>query len=300
MASFLGLVLFLGLFPASFKGVEYYEYGFLVRSSTGKVDISRIYKPGTYFVGPDYYMKKFKADAHIVRYDAISVFSAGATNTSIGLEFKLDVTFAYKLREANLVDLHEELEKSYSGVIDARARDAIKNAAVVLDFSSFFEERQEIESVLRAALEERLRPLHCDLVSFHLGRVEIPDEVRQKQLETKIQNERNDRESFEQQAEVERKLTEYQVNLVLLDKTQVLRTAQAEADFITLSAVAEAEKMERQAQSAGLSALYNATGLVLDKHKASFDYIRTVLRHETSNLNVGYIDEATASTVNVD
>ena len=45
MASFLGLVLFLGLFPASFKGVEYYEYGFLVRSSTGKVDISRIYKP---------------------------------------------------------------------------------------------------------------------------------------------------------------------------------------------------------------------------------------------------------------
>lgn len=41
-------------------------------------------------------------------------------------------------------------------------------------------------------------PLLCTLDQFYFGRIEIPSEVAQKQLESKIQNERNDRKSYVQ------------------------------------------------------------------------------------------------------
>ena len=287
---FVGLLLFVILLPISFKGVEYYEYGFLVRQSTGKVSLDEVYTPGNHFVGPDFTFKKFQSDAHIVRYDALSVFSAG-NEDSVGLEFKLDITFAYRLRKDKLVELHNELERQYAGVVDSRARDGIKNEAVNIAFASFFEERLAVERTLREALKKRLSSLNVEVVAFHLGRVEIPTEVREKQLETRVQNERNDRETYTQQAEVERALTEYEVNKVLLQKDQVLRTAKAQANLITLTAEADAERIEKSAQSKGLQQLYAATGLVSDKHKASFDYARTILRHANATLDVGYVSE---------
>lgn len=283
-----GLLLILILVPLSFKGVEYYEYGFLVRSSTGKVDLAEVFDAGNHFVGPDYGFKKFQADAHVVRYDALSVFSAG-TNESVGLEFKLDVTFAYKLVKAELRELHNELERQYKGVVDSRARDGIKNEAVKIGFSTFFEKRTEVERLLFQALKLRLRPLHIDVIAFHLGRVEIPSQVRSKQLETKIQKETNDRELFRQQAEVERSTTDFEVNKVLLQKEQAVRFATAEASLIKLTADAESERTEKEAQSKGLQTLYASTGLTTDKHKASFDYIRTILRHPDASVDVGYV-----------
>lgn len=291
-----GLLLFLILVPLSFKGVEYYEYGFKVRASTGKVDMSKVYGPGNHFVGPDYQFKKFQSDAHIRRYDALSVFSKG-TNESVGLEFKLDITYAYRLRKAELVALHNELERQYEGVVDSRARDGIKNEAVKIDFNQFFEQRLAVEETLYKALKTRLVPLHVDVIAFHLGRVEIPSEVREKQLETRVQNERNDREGFAQKAEVERATTDFEVNKILLQKEEVLRTASAEANLITLTAGADAERIEKSAQSQGLQGLYEATGLTTDKHKASFDYIRTILRHPGTTLTVGYVGPKDATLV---
>ena len=35
--------------------------------------------------------------------------------------------------------------------------------------------------------------LHCDLDQFHVGRIQIPEAVARKQLDSKLQNERNDK-----------------------------------------------------------------------------------------------------------
>jgi len=42
---------------------------------------------------------------------------------------------------------------------------------------------------------------------FHLGRIRIPESVATKQLESKVQNERNGREQFLQEAQIEREMT---------------------------------------------------------------------------------------------
>ena len=50
----LPIILICILVPLSLSGVEYDEYGFISRRSTGKVDISKIYEAGLYGIGPDY------------------------------------------------------------------------------------------------------------------------------------------------------------------------------------------------------------------------------------------------------
>ena len=115
----------------------------------------------------------------------------------------------------------EDLASSYKTVIESRAKDAVKNEAIFITFSEYFQGRMAVEKRLRVAVQKRWNEkpaLHCDLDQFHVGRIQIPEAVARKQLETKLQNERNDKESFLQQAQIERELTAVDVNEVLLEK----------------------------------------------------------------------------------
>jgi len=42
------------LLPISFSYLDFYDYGFLRRHTTGRVNIDRVYEGGRYLVGPDY------------------------------------------------------------------------------------------------------------------------------------------------------------------------------------------------------------------------------------------------------
>ena len=78
-----GFLLLVILLPLSFSYVEYHEYGLLQRKSTGKVDTTKVYGSGRYAVGPDYTFLKYRADAHSLQLDDLSVFSSsGATRAS--------------------------------------------------------------------------------------------------------------------------------------------------------------------------------------------------------------------------
>ena len=105
--------------------------------------------------------------------------------------------------------LHKQLARNYRNVILSRAREGIKNAAAKdVTFTEFFQNRSEVELLFRKAVQDRwdVAPsLHCELDQFHLGRIRIPQSVARKQLESKVQNERNQREEFSQLAQIERK-----------------------------------------------------------------------------------------------
>lgn len=287
-----GCLLMVILVPLSLSGVEYYEYGLKMRKTTGKVITTQVYDNGRYLVGPTSTFLTYQADAHHVQFDDLSVFSSGLSNSSIGVHFKVDVDFTYLLIKDEIGQLHQELASSYKTVIESRAKDAIKNEAIFVSFTEYFQDRKKVEQMFRDAVQARwnAKPsLHCILDQFHLGRIQIPESVAEKQLEGQVQNERNDKEKYDQQAQVERELTDVEVNSILLEKDKVLRTAQAEAALLRARAEAESERLKAEAHVTGARILFDTTGITTQEHVTAFTYIRTLANREDLDLDVSYL-----------
>ena len=133
------------------------------------------------------------------------------------MAFNVDVDFTFFLRKDEIGDLHKELASNYKSVILSRAEEAIKNvAAKEVTFTEFFQERRQVEALFRDAISERWDKgrLHVRLDQFHLGRIKIPTSVAAKQLEARVQNEKNDMEEFLQKAQTERERTTVEVNKI--------------------------------------------------------------------------------------
>lgn len=297
-----GLLLLVILLPLSFSYLEYYEYGLYQRKSTSKVSVSRVYGPGRYLLGPDARFLKYQADAHVVKLDDVSVFSNAEGEDSVGLEFILEVDLTYFLRQDQVGNLYRDLGRSYEGVVLGRARDAIKNAAAAgASFNAFFQDRLRVEDLLRDAVQKRWDDppsLHCDLDQFHLGRIQIPASVVEKQLQSRLQLERNDKESYLQRATMERQKTSVQVNSIMLEKERVLKTAVAEANLITAKARVEAREIKATTNNEGTYNLTQAAGIVTQEHVTAFTYIRTLQNHENLNLDISYLrDENIVKTI---
>ena len=284
VGAFVAVLLVLILVPLSFSYIDYYDYGLVQRKTTGSVDVDNVYTNGRYMLGPDKKFVKYQADAHVESFENFGVFSATLSNESIGLEFWVDVDFTFFLIEEEIGLLHQQLARNYRSVIMSRASEGIKNAAAKdVTFTEFFQNRSEVELLFRKAVQDRwdVAPsLHCVLDQFHLGkclsymrvslahcynspsaltgtietvqgRIRIPQSVARKQLESKVQNERNQREEFSQLAQIEREQTQVEVNKINLNTNKELRTAHAEASLIKTKATARAKLIKAQAQING-------------------------------------------------
>lgn len=232
------------------------------------------------------------SDAHYHSLVELSVFSAGGGNESIGLEFQVDVDFTYFLLQDEIGELHKELASNYNNIIVSRAKDAIKNEAIFVTFTEYFQARQQVEERFRVAVQKRWedRPsLHCELDQFHLGRIRIPESVATKQLQSRVQNERNDKEEFLQQAQLERELTAVSVNTINLEQQKVLRTAEAEASLIRAKAQAEALRVKAQAEINGTRLLLRSSDISTQDHKSAFTYIRTLRNRKSLDIDVSYL-----------
>ncbi len=281
------------LIPVSLGYVEYYEYGLDQSKITRAVNTEKVYGPGRYFIGPANSFIKYQRDAHFEELVGLGVFSLGAED-SIGLEFAVDVGFTYFLIEDEIGDLHRELAQNYRTQILSRATEAIKNeAAASVSFDQYFQDRKEVERKFRGAIERSwsLPPsLHCTLDQFHLGRIGIPSSVAVKQLEAQIQIERNGRESFSQQAEIEREQTAVEVNSINLETTLLLRTAYAEANLLRSKARSEAERIKAAAHINGTQYLLEAAGINTEQDISAFSYIRTLKGRNQLNMAVSYLE----------
>jgi regulator of protease activity HflC (stomatin/prohibitin superfamily) len=290
------LLAFVILLPISFSYLEYYEYGLVMRKSTGSVDTNKVYGRGRYALGPDRKFLKYQADAHHEKFEGLQVFSASEGefgNSSIGLAFSVDVDLTYLLKRDEVGELHRELATSYKGIILARAKDAIKNNAINVTFTQYFEDRRGVEESFRNAVQTRWNEfpnLHCTLDQFHLGQINIPETVAQKMLQAQLQNERNQMESFLQEAQVERELTKVEVNTIELAKSKLLATAMAEANLTVANARVNAVRIVQEAQINGTKMLFDAANISNQEQMTAFMYIRTLQNREAHyELQVSYL-----------
>ena len=221
------------------------------------------------------------------------MWSNAATNAAVGLEFKVDVVFSYRLIKDELVDLFNTYDTEYQDVIKSRGQAAIKNAAASsIPFEDFFTARHSVETVLGNSVRDVLTGMHAEMLTFHMLKITIPAEVRDAQLAGQVQIERNFAAEFAQEAAVERAETSYQVSSINLNKDRVLLEANAEADYLERQGVAAAQQVEQNSFSEGLAKLYNATAITTSEHKASMDYIRTLMTNAgTHHMSFKYHDE---------
>ncbi|CAG2254955.1 unnamed protein product [Mytilus edulis] len=165
----IGLILFVGIFPASFVYVEYHEMALLKNKVTGTVDRDTVYFTGCYVLGPD---KEF------IRYP----------------------------KSNELGDLHRQYEQDYNGVLRNVARSEIKNHVGQFSLDYFRLNRTNLEKYILNLLQARFEgdccksccpssctnntvcatclPVdkchpgyHVDIKYFQLTQISIPSEV---------------------------------------------------------------------------------------------------------------------------
>lgn len=188
--------------------------------------------------------------------------------------------------------LHQELASSYKDIIVSRAKDALKNEAANVDTAAYFQDRKSVEARFRQAVQTRwnAKPqLHCTLDQFHLGRIQIPDTVAEKQLNSRIQNERNEMEDSLQKSAIEREMTAVDVNTINLQKEKLLSKANAEANLLRANARAEAARIVQEAQINGTQRLFAASGITSQEQMTAFTYIRTLTNRKDVDLDVSYL-----------
>ena len=108
-------------------------------------------------------------------------------------------------------------------------------------------------------------------------------------MQTRVQNERNDKEALLQTAQLEREATAVAVNAINLERDKVLRTAEAEASLTRAKARANADRLKARADINGTRILLESSDISTQDHKSAFTYIRTLRERSSLNIGVSYL-----------
>jgi len=300
------------LLPMSYSSLEYNEYGFKRRKTTGTVDLGTVYGPGgKHFLGPDYEFKKFSADMHYISVSDVAVF------TSDRLEVSLTATFQYFLRKDDLPLLHREYDIYYEPVLQKNALDALKRAATQFSTREMILERSEVEESLFMEVKQRLGgrccELGCDLRGdcladcvqfgtctdeekgffadvryFQLLEIEIPSDVESRYLQALVLQEETEKEKFLQEAQVVVKQTDAAVNEIENEAAEIGQNATAQSSLLRTKADSQSTALVEAARSEGLKNLYTKLGITDVNQKSSFDYLRTLKDMQNVHLSVDF------------
>jgi len=271
--------------PLMLIAVDYNEYGFKQKRSTGSVDTTKVYQSGRFFVNPDMRFKSFQATAHTVHFEDLSVF------TDDKLEVLIDLTFVYFINPKTLANLHDDYEYSYRGIAEDKARAAIKNTAAKHKTPVYFENRKFVEANFTAVVKEALLEVYCELpegTGFYLRQIRTPDEVKSKMLSQVVLNENTIQKQYEQDSQVIRQETTRMVNTINNNATRIREAAAATSVLSIKEATAVAQLLTEGARTSGLKEIYDILNLTDPTMKASLDYIRMLGAHDGADLAISF------------
>ena len=128
---------------------------FLKRKSTGTVDRSKVYFSGRHYTGIDYTFKKFRADAHLISFNNLAIFSA---NT---LELNISGSLQYFINTDELKNLHDEFDTGYKAIVKNTALSAVKNAGPNFTSDEYLTQRPKVSAALFGAVKTALAGICC-------------------------------------------------------------------------------------------------------------------------------------------
>ncbi|CAF1182284.1 unnamed protein product [Rotaria sp. Silwood1] len=310
----IAILLLVILLPLSFSYLDYYHYGFLRRHSSGRVNLDRVYEGGRYLVGPDHHFKKFKATAHSVNFNRISVF------TTDNLEVHLTITFQFFLIKEDLPLLHAAYDIYYEPIIVSNAKEAIISTCSRFDTDEFINDREKIWREIYLGVKRQLGgsccipncknqctncPIHEKCVTnckprekgckkeekgffaevryLQLHDIDVPERVMERRLLGLVRDLEKEREEYINQEALVKKQTDILVNQYRNNATQSVAFSEAQAQLKRERAKADALKRVEIARIDGLTAMCSTLGITQPKHISTLQYLRT-LKDSTDNI----------------
>jgi len=315
-----GALLLIVLLPMSFGYLDFYEYGFAKRRSTGSVDTSTVYAGGRHFIGPDHIFKEFYAAAQFVQYGHINIY------TSDNLEVSISVELQYFLIQEDLKLLHDNYDLKYQSVITGNANDALRSAVTVFDTSEFISNRTVIQNELLRGVRERLSGSCCipgcktrkvcpnckewefcykgckprsqcknedkgffvEVRYLQLHDIEIPNVVNERRLLTLIRELEEEREKSIKEEMIIRKQTELEVNAFKNKARESIANATAMSKLIMDEADVNYSRTIENVHNEGLKNMFEGLGLNTNKLKSSLNYMRTLQDHEKIKYSIDF------------
>lgn len=239
-------------------------------------------------VGPDFSFKTFPVAVSEFN-QRISVWSKSG-GTDAGATLDLDVSFQYILRKADIGRLYNKVASTYAALITTYALDAIKNTAPKFGVDDYLAKRGHIEKQLKANVTFATREMYVDIVDLQLRYIGLTADYQQTKLNAALQVESNQKEHYIQQKLLIEESTSFDVLQIENTAVRWANKANADANLIKQKAAYEAKQNVEQARSDGLKTMLSDLGLTTDEHKASLDYITTLINNKkriTPYVNLG-------------
>ena len=277
----------------SWQKVEYYQGCLKTQRSTGKVDRSTVWRTGNHLIGPDYIFRCYPISSQNFN-ERLSVWSR-SSGQDAGSSLNLDVSFQYKLDVRKLGELYSKVALDFEGLVASKAVDAVKNTAPLFGVDQFLTERPLIEATLSANVSLAIKDIFASVISFELRDVLPESEYQRARLAAAIQEESNAKELYSQEATLVRERTAVEVKQVENDAVTVQATASAKANQLTEEAKYQATERVEDARLMGLKHLYTALDLASEAHKASMDYLLTLMDAPSTKEYVDFDPVATVA-----
>lgn len=314
----IGAILLVILLPMSFSYLDFYEYGFARRRTTGNVDTKRVYAGGRHFIGPDFEFKEFYAAAQFVSFLHIPIF------TTDNLEVKITAELQYFLIKEDLKLLHDAYDVFYQSIVVNNAKDAIKNSITKFDTDEFIYNRSVIQNDLFLGVRQRLGGKCClpnckteckncqtwelcaknckprnlctkedkgffvEVRYLQLQDIDIPLQVNERKLLSLIRDLEKEKEQSIKQEMIVKKQTEFEVAKIRNLAQEIVANARAQSSLIIDQAEVNYSRIIENVHNQGLQKMFSELGLTSNKHKSSINYIRALRDHEKVKYSIDF------------
>jgi regulator of protease activity HflC (stomatin/prohibitin superfamily) len=233
------------LLAVSFQTIEPTEFGLAINGNTQTIDPS-VRSGGRHFLGLGWYFVKFPNTVIAVRFVSEDK-AALPVRSSDGLTITLDVSFEYKLIQTELTQLYLKFTENIEDPISKVAREAVRVAASRFGATNFFSSRNNVSLSMFNELELRLANVHCQLNSFQLLNIKLPDKFDNAIQQTEVTRQQIATANQQQiQALIE---AETQVQAAVQQATVIRTKADTEANATIVQGTAEASTIIARANN---------------------------------------------------
>lgn len=206
------------------------NYSFIMQSVENKP-----YSAGRYYIGVGNHFIKFPRMVRSINFvDDLSGITQGPalmSRTRDGLNVRLEVSFQYKLRVADLYQLYSTLGPTYENIFVRMAIEQLSTASTMYSANEFFDNRTTISNEMHGLLDDHFdKHAFARVPLFQLRTVHLPNEFEDAIQDTQVK-EQEIQIAF---AEQKQNRVAYETTVIQAEQKVQVLVNQAEAEAASI------------------------------------------------------------------